>query len=188
MERAEGWGVSYSDSKTPPSLLTPPPGAGPGAEPNPQTAVYLHPAQMHAATAPCAIRTLLGSCVAVCLWDPETHVGGAVHYLLPRGRHSNGETGRYGTLAIPALIRAVCALGANRAGLKAKIFGGARVLPALQSANGSSLGDHNAAVAWEVLAAESVPVIGSDLGGDHGRRVLFHVEDGSAWVWRLKAP
>jgi len=175
-----------SDGKTPAPLLTPPPASL--VEPNPQTAVYLHPAQMHAATAPCAIRTLLGSCVAVCVWDPEAHVGGAVHYLLPRGRHSNGETGRYGTLAIPALVRAVCALGANRAALKAKIFGGARVLPALHTAGGASLGDHNAAVAWELLAAENVPVVGSDLGGDYGRRVLFHVEDGAAWVWRLKAP
>jgi chemotaxis protein CheD len=160
--------------------------AGP-LDPTTPAAVYLHPAQMHVATAPCAIRTLLGSCVAVCLWDPESHVGGAVHYLLPRGRHSNGETGRYGSLAIPALIRAVCALGGNLGALRAKIFGGARVLPALQTPSGG-LGDSNAAVAWELLAAEKVPVVGSDLGGNHGRRVLFHVGDGAAWVWRLSGP
>lgn len=174
--------MSIGNGKTPAPVLTP----APVSEASSQTAVYLHPGQMHAATAPCAIRTLLGSCVAVCLWDPEAHVGGAVHYLLPRGRHSNGETGRYGALAIPALIRAVCALGANRASLLAKVFGGARVLPALHAVNGASLGDHNVAVAREVLAAENIPVIGSDLGGDSGRRVLFHVEDGAAWVWRLK--
>ncbi len=180
--------MGSSDDRTPtPPLLAPLAAALP-TEPNPQTAVYLHPAQMHVATAPCAIRTLLGSCVAVCVWDPGVHVGGAIHYLLPRGRHSNGETGRYGTLAVPALIRAVCALGGNRASLRAKIFGGARVLPALHTTNGASLGDHNAAVAWELLAAENVPVVGTDLGGDYGRRVLFHVEDGSAWVWRLKGP
>jgi chemotaxis protein CheD len=150
-------------------------------------AVYLHPAQMHVATAPCAIKTLLGSCVAVCLWDAEARVGGAVHYLLPRGRHSQGETGRYGTLAIPALIRAVCALGGHPGSLRAKIFGGARVLQGLGPSSGASLGDSNAAVAWELLAAEKVPVIGSDVGGDRGRRVLFHVEDGAAWVWRLHA-
>ena len=152
------------------------------------SAVYLHPAQMHVATGPCAIKTLLGSCVAVCLWDPEARVGGAVHYLLPRGRHGRGETGRYGTLAIPALISAVCALGGRPGALKAKIFGGAKVLAGLPPTGGASLGDANAAVAWELLAAEKVMVVGSDLGGDRGRRVLFHVEDGAAWVWRLNGP
>lgn len=180
--------MTSADGKTPAPLLTPPLAGGSPVGPDSQSAVYLHPAQMHAATAPCAIRTLLGSCVAVCLWDPGARVGGAVHYLLPRGRHSNGEAGRYGTLAIPALIRALCALGANRTALRAKLFGGARVLPALHAVNGGSLGDHNAAVARELLAAENVPILGADLGGDYGRRVLFQVEDGAAWVWRLKAP
>jgi chemotaxis protein CheD len=162
--------------------LTPTPAP---ADANGPASVYLHPAQMHVATAPCAIRTLLGSCVAVCVWDQESHVGGAVHYLLPRGRHSNGETGRYGTLAIPALVRAVCALGGRPGSLRAKVFGGARVLPGLRAPNGASLGDSNVAVAWQLLATENVPVVGSDVGGEHGRRVLFHVEDGAAWVWRL---
>ena len=169
--------------------LTPPAAeliaGSPALDANAPASVYLHPGQMHVATAPCAIRTLLGSCVAVCVWDAEAHVGGAVHYLLPRGRHSHGETGRYGSLAIPALIRAVWALGGHAGSLKAKIFGGARVLPALGLASGGGLGESNAAVAWELLAAENVPVIGSDVGGDRGRRVLFHVEDGAAWVWRL---
>ena len=161
--------------------------SSPQLDANAPAAVYLHPAQMHVATAPCAIKTLLGSCVAVCLWDAEARVGGAVHYLLPRGRHSHGETGRYGTLAIPALIKAVCALGGRAGSLKAKIFGGARVLQGLGPQGGASLGDNNAAVARELLAAENVQVIASDVGGDRGRRVLFHVEDGSAWVWRLHA-
>ena len=164
--------------------LAPPDGAG---DPGP-SAVYLHPGQMHVATGPCAIKTLLGSCVAVCLWEPAAHVGGAVHYLLPRGRHGHHETGRYGTLAIPALVQAVCALGGQPGALHAKIFGGARVLAGLGPASGASLGDSNAQVAWEILAAEGIPVAGSDLGGDRGRRVLFHVEDGAAWVWRLTGP
>lgn len=175
--------MASQDGRAPASVVLGEPGSA--ATPADTASVYLHPAQMHVATAPCAIRTLLGSCVAVCVWDQEVHVGGAVHYLLPRGRHSNGETGRYGTLAIPALIRAVCALGGRAGSLRAKVFGGARVLPGLRSPNGTSLGDTNVAVAWQVLATENVPVVGSDVSGEHGRRVLFHVDDGAAWVWRL---
>jgi len=115
--------------------LAPPDGAG---DPGP-SAVYLHPGQMHVATGPCAIKTLLGSCVAVCIWEPDARVGGAVHYLLPRGRHGRHETGRYGTLAIPALVQAVCALGGQPGALHAKIFGGARVLAGLGPASGASL-------------------------------------------------
>lgn len=158
------------------------------AESNGAAAVYLHPAQMHVATAPCAIKTLLGSCVAVCLWDAEARVGGVVHYLLPQGREGRAETGRYGNLAIPALIRATCALGGSVGALKAKIFGGAKVLPGLKPVNGPSLGDSNIAAARELLAAQNVPVVASDVGGERGRRLLFHVEDGSAWVWRLTGP
>jgi chemotaxis protein CheD len=157
----------------------------PKAEAEAASAVYLHPAQMHVATAPCAIKTLLGSCVAVCLWDAEARVGGVVHYLLPHGREGRAETGRYGNLAIPALVRAVCALGGSTGALKAKIFGGAKVLPSLKPSNGLSLGDSNVAVARELLTAHNVSLVASDVGGDRGRRLLFHVEDGSAWVWRL---
>jgi chemotaxis protein CheD len=162
-------------------LTTPPPQVDASAP----SAVFLHPGQMHVATAPCAIKTLLGSCVAVCLWDAEARVGGVIHYLLPHGRAGRSETGRYGNLAIPALIQAICALGGRTESLKAKVFGGAKVLAALCSGNGPSLGDSNVAAAKEILAGRSVPVVASDVGGNHGRRVLFHVEDGSAWVWRL---
>jgi chemotaxis protein CheD len=168
-----------------PALGVEVPMPSPQADPNAPSAVYLHPGQMHVATAPCAIKTLLGSCVAVCVWDTQAHVGGAVHYLLPRGREGRSETGRYGNLAIPALIRAVCALGGNMLSLKAKVFGGAKVLAGLATSPGASLGESNIAMAREVLGAQNVPVIASDLGGDRGRRVLFHVEAGSAWVWRL---
>ena len=164
--------------------VTPPP----KVDPNAPSAVYLHPGQMHVATGPCAIKTLLGSCVAVCIWDAEARVGGAVHYLLPRGREGRSENGRYGNLAIPALIRAVCALGGNQSALRAKLFGGAKVLAGMGTSSGASLGDSNAAVARELLTIQSVPIIATDLGGDRGRRVLFQVEDGSAWVWRLNGP
>jgi chemotaxis protein CheD len=165
--------------------VTPTPTPTPQGEAGGPSAVYLHPAQMHVATAPCAIKTLLGSCVAVCLWDAEARVGGVVHYLLPHGRQGRSETGRYGNLAIPALIGAVCALGGRAGGLKAKVFGGAKVLAGLKASEGPSLGESNIAVARAILVAENVPVVASDVGGDRGRRVLFHVEDGNAWVWRL---
>ncbi len=151
------------------------------------TAVYLHPGQMHAAIGPCSIKTLLGSCVAVCIWDPVGPVGGMVHYLLPTGIPSEAEKGRYGNLAIPALIRAIRALGGRQGGMSARVFGGGSVVPALAS-RAASLGDSNVRIARELLAAQRIPIMTSDVGGTSGRRILFHVHDGSTWVWKLSEP
>jgi chemotaxis protein CheD len=149
--------------------------------------VYLHPGQLHVSAGVNAIKTLLGSCVAVCLWDPRTQVGGMVHFLLPHAIEPHAEPGRYGDLAVPALIKGVRALGARREDLRAKVFGGGCVLPVLVGRSGS-LGDSNAQIAFDLLAAEGIPVLARDVGGERGRRVLFHVDDGSAWVWKLGVP
>jgi len=45
-----------------------------------QVTIYI--GTVFAAREPTVIETLLGSCVAVCLWDPETRVGGMNHFLL----------------------------------------------------------------------------------------------------------
>ena len=45
--------------------------------------VYLHPGQVYTAGHAALVSTILGSCVAVCLWDPLVRVAGINHYLLP---------------------------------------------------------------------------------------------------------
>lgn len=149
--------------------------------------VYLHPGQMHVSAGTQAIRTLLGSCVAVCLWDARTQAGGMVHYLLPHAVEPHPDDGRYGDSAVPALINDMHALGARTCDLRAKVFGGGCVVPALASRSGN-LGDSNVQLAFDLLSAEGIPVMGSDVGGTRGRRILFHVDDGSAWVWKLGTP
>jgi chemotaxis protein CheD len=44
---------------------------------------FLYPAALFASSQPYVINTILGSCVAVCLWDPVYKVGGMAHYMLP---------------------------------------------------------------------------------------------------------
>jgi chemotaxis protein CheD len=151
---------------------------GPGG----RAQVYLHAGELHAATAPTAITTILGSCVAVCLFDPRAGVGGMNHFLLPHAVERIGSP-RFGSVAVPALVASVVRAGARRAALLARLVGGASVVPALRAAGG--LGAENARLAAELLAGEGIPVLDLDLGGTRGRRVVFHSDDGAAWVRRI---
>jgi chemotaxis protein CheD len=152
----------------------------------PLQVTYLLPADLAVVNgaSPSTLMTILGSCVSVCLWDRRGRCGGMNHYLLPRRGPNAEATARYGDVAIPLLINKLVGLGASRQNLRAKIFGGAHVLPGIP-ANGRSLGAENVAVAVELLHAEGVPTISEDVGGTRGRKLAFNTVDGTALVWRL---
>jgi len=143
--------------------------------------VYLHPGQIHVATAPVAVNTILGSCVSVCLWSPELGIGGINHYLLPTGLKSSPTALRYGNVAIEFLVEKLLRVGGRLGGLQAKIFGGACVLEAMRG-KANHLGTKNAEIATRALAAAGIPVMASDVGGNRGRKLFFHTHDGSALV------
>jgi chemotaxis protein CheD len=143
---------------------------------------YLHAGQLLAFAAPTAITTVLGSCVAVCLHDPVTKVGGMNHFLLPL--HVERERSpRFGTVAVPALVEEVTRAGASRRSLVAKVFGGASVIGAM--AQGRRLGEENVALALRLLDEAGIPVLDKDVGGSRGRKVVFLVDEGTAWVRQL---
>ncbi len=143
--------------------------------------VYLHPGQLHVATAPTAVTTILGSCVAVCAWDSALGIGGINHYLLPTGAKSTAGGLRYGNLAIGSLLELLYRAGASPATLRAKLFGGACVLDAMRG-NENHLGGKNVEIARKILADAGIPVIASDVGGGRGRKLIFYPHEGTAQV------
>jgi chemotaxis protein CheD len=146
--------------------------------------VYLHPGQLAVARAPTAIKTILGSCVAVCLWDEQRGVGGMNHFLLPYGSVKSEAPGRFGNGAIPRLIAAVRELGAEVATMRAKVFGGGAMIASTRPAV-TCIGHKNSRVALELLELAGIPVIGRDLGGQRGRKIVFHTDTGSVSLWDL---
>ena len=163
----------------PPPLLVRAPDAGDRAQ------VYLHAGQLHAAAAPTAITTVLGSCVAVCLWDRERGVGGVNHFLLPYFVAGGAASSpRFGNVAMARLVEGVVALGARRQNLQAKVFGGACVIDAFHG-RGEHLGTKNVEVAVALLEREQIPVVAQDVGGRRGRKVIFHTDSGVALVKRI---
>ena len=145
---------------------------------------YLQPGQLFASKGSHAVTTILGSCVAVCLWDPEVKIGGINHYLLPAYSGEGEASSRFGDISIRELLGRLSSLGCDRRRLKAKLFGGACVLAAFRERK-DHLGSQNVRTARELLAAEAVPVVGDAVGGYRGRKLIFATDDGSAWLKEL---
>jgi len=124
-----------------------------------------------------AITTILGSCIAACIRDPQTGVGGMNHFLLPEGdAAADSEAGRrYGVNAMERLINSLLAAGARRDRLEAKLFGGASMFDRLRN-----IGADNAAFAHRFLTAEGIAVVGGDTGGDKARRIRYWPSTGQA--------
>ena len=146
-------------------------------------AIKLLPADYVATGEPVALVTLLGSCVAACLYDPALKVGGMNHFMLP-GEDSNDICGRYGAHAMELLINDLLKRGARRQRLLAKVFGGGNVLSGFQT---DPNGTRNARFVLEYLRAERIPVLAEDLGDIHPRKVCFFAQTGRALVRRLPA-
>lgn len=137
--------------------------------------VFLSPGEVFGAAEPTLVTTVLGSCVAVTLWDKNRQVGGINHFVLPRG----GESARYGETAILALLENVIGLGAHLRSLEAKVFGGAAVLP---TSGEGSVGAANVAYALGELSRRGIPVVARRTGGERGRLLMFNTETGDAFV------
>ncbi len=142
---------------------------------------YLQPGQLVACTEPTTVVTILGSCVAVCLWDRRRGVGAVNHFLLPHWTSRRELSPRFGPVAVAQLIERAYALGWTD--LQAKLFGGARVLASPGTEN--HVGALNVRVARERLAAAGIPIVAEDVGGDRGRRLVFHTDTGIALVRKL---
>ena len=145
--------------------------------------VYLHAGHLYIAPERVRITTILGSCVAICMWDPGAGVGGMNHYMLPDDLGADTATPRYANYAIRTLIDSLQMLGARRARLQAKLYGGASVLSSLHA--GRHLGQKNIDVGRERLAEASIPIVHEDAGSIHGRKVIFDTATGHTIVTRV---
>lgn len=130
------------------------------------------------------ISTLLGSCVAVCLYDPVLHIGGMNHFMLPsRLKTSNTDTDIIlsGDYAMEILLNALLGKGARKERLIAKAFGGGTIVTSIQMA----IGERNATFAKEWLAREKIPLAASDFRGPWSRKVIFVPTTGEAFCKRI---
>lgn len=130
------------------------------------------------------IATLLGSCVAVCLFDPKLRIGGMNHFLLPsRTSSANADTDVIlsGDYAMEVLANGLFNKGANKSRLIAKAFGGGTIVSSIRMA----IGERNAEFAKEWLDREGIPLVASDFSGPWSRKVVFVPQTGDAFCRRI---
>jgi chemotaxis protein CheD len=128
------------------------------------------------------VTTVLGSCVAVFLWDAKRQMGGVNHFLLPLWNGEGLATPKYGNIAISRLLENMLALGSTRHDLKAKVFGGACLWGNPEGL--LAIGDRNIELARNLLSEQGIPIISSDVGGQLGRKVIFDTAKGSVLLKR----
>ena len=126
----------------------------------------------------------LGSCVAIILYDPVKRVGGMAHIMLPSRSLARREDvpGKTPQSAVPRLLEQLTALGANSRRITGRLVGGASLFASLSPPGTIQMGERNVVASREALNQNGIPLVGELVGGESGRSVWFHVQDGSVIV------
>ena len=132
----------------------------------------------------------LGSCVGLVLHDPGTKTGGLAHIMLPhRSAVRNQENpSRFADTSVALMIHELECLGAERRGLRAKLYGGADMFSSVVDSRLGSIGDRNIEALHEELGKQKIKIAEEDLGGTVGRTIVFDPRDGSVQVRYARRP
>lgn len=142
---------------------------------------YLYPGTIFTHRDQHLVTTILGSCVAVCVWHEKSRVGGINHYLLPLWNGDGLPTPKYGNVAIPRLVEKIRSI-AGGGTLIAKVFGGASMWS--QTSGALAVGERNVELAFNTLEDMKIKVVSQDVGGGMGRKIIFDTESGSVLLRR----
>ncbi|NQY49758.1 MAG: chemoreceptor glutamine deamidase CheD [Colwellia sp.] len=149
------------------------------------------PGEFYMTTQNVAIATTLGSCISACIWDERSRIGGMNHFMLPitnkeahevnwGQREKTADATRYGNFAMEHLINTILRSGGLRKNLRAKLFGGAKVLNQM-----SDVGQKNINFALAYLDQEEIIIESSDIGDIYPRKVIFEPYSGRVLIKRL---
>jgi len=142
--------------------------------------IFIHVGQICVATKPTEISTVLGSCVAVCLYDKLRMAGSMNHYLLPLWNGNGLQSPKFGNISIPRMIESMMEVGCTPANMEAKLFGGANIN--FMTNEDMMVGKRNVMTAKDVLADYRIKVVAEDTGGNVGRRIMMRSDIGKIYM------
>lgn len=147
------------------------------------TNIYLQPGEFFWGDDTYRIKTLLGSCVAICVWHPARRIGGMSHCLLPtRGNDNTPErSGRYVDETFEIFFAEMNRHATLRKDYQVKVFGGGNMFE-LPDKTGITVGEKNLAMMRAILARENMRIGAEHVGGKGHRNVIFDLWNGDCWV------
>ncbi len=122
------------------------------------------------------LETVLGSCISLCLFDPENKMGVMTHYIYATYREED-EKGYTGSIALPFALKTMLDNGSKLDKLKAHIVGGGKN-PRLTD----KVGKENSGFAIDFINKQKIPLLTLDVGEEKSRRVIFNTTTGELQV------
>lgn len=154
--------------------------------------LYLKPGEMRICEEPTIVTTLLGSCVAVAMYNERLKIGAICHGLLPSCRNARPCDGhclegfRYVDCSIRRMLEVFQKRGIVQSEIDVKVFGGSDMFNVKVGASkSSSVGRQNVEKALQIVDNEGLRIIASDLGGLRGRKIYFYTHTGEVLLKRL---
>jgi len=135
-------------------------------------------AQVRYSSSPSVLRTILGSCVGICIYDRVKKIGGMAHVLLPTSQKSIINPEKYADTAIPLLVRELLKQGGRKENMSAKITGGASMFKFGSNIALGQIGDRNVEQTKLELQKLGIPILVEEVGGNLGRVIDFFLTDG----------
>lgn len=135
-------------------------------------------AQIKIANGPSVLRTILGSCVGICIYDRMKKIGGLAHILLPVDTSNGTAIEKFAETAIPYMVQLLLKEGAKKEFMSAKIAGGASMFKFEASVTLGQIGERNIEETKKMLAKLQIPLVDEDTGGSAGRVIDFFLDDG----------
>ena len=153
---------------------------GLGADKDIQLREYLlKPGFIFLSKEPVVISSVLGSCVAVSMWDNKVLFGGMAHYLFPNVRPGASPTAKYGNVAVRHLAEMFFLEGAVKERINAQLFGGAS-----NSKRNRIVAEENITIARLALEKLGIKVVSEDVGGHMGRKLIYNTLTNEAIVYK----
>ena len=146
---------------------------------------FIHVGEFYIGVRPTEVSTILGSCVAVCLYDKVEMIGGMNHFLVPLWNGNGLQSPKYGNIAIHRLVEGMLNVGCKIYNLEAKVFVGGNVIDTISNED-MMVGRKNIIIAKEILREYKIPITGEDVGGTRGRRILLVSETGKVMMKYIK--
>jgi len=148
--------------------------------------IFLHPGDFVFGEPGTHIHTVLGSCIAICLWHPVLKIGGMCHFVLPFRPKNEAQPstpdGRYGDEAMQLFDMALKLHQTEYSQYSAKVFGGANMFGKQSNINDTLIGEKNAAKAMQLLMGRNAPIEVVHVGEQGHRRIVMDVATGDVWV------